>query len=37
VAEAEINGANEAIASMTNTAVVLIADWFLGGEIAVEQ
>jgi hypothetical protein len=36
-AEAAIDGANETIDSITNTAVVLIADWFLGGEMAVEQ
>jgi hypothetical protein len=36
-AEALIDGVNETIDSMTNTAVILIADWFPGGEMAVEQ
>jgi len=31
------NGHNEAIDGMTNTAVVLIADWFPGREVAAEQ
>jgi hypothetical protein len=29
--------ASETVNSMTNTAVVLVADWFPGGEMAVEQ
>jgi hypothetical protein len=37
VAEAAIDGANEAIDSMTNTAVVLVGDWFPGGGMAAEQ
>ena len=28
---------NETIDRMTNTAFVLVADWFPGGEMAVEQ
>jgi hypothetical protein len=36
-AEVAIDGINETIDGMTNTAVVLIADWFPGGEMAVEQ
>ena len=36
-AEAAINGVNKTMDSMTNTAVVLVADWFPGGEMAVEQ
>jgi hypothetical protein len=35
-AEAAIDGVSEAIDTMTNTAQVLVADWFPGGEIAVE-
>jgi hypothetical protein len=35
-AEASIDGVNEAIDSITNTAVVLVADWFPGGEVALE-
>ena len=37
IAEAAINGVNETINSITNTAVALIADWFPGGEMAAEQ
>jgi len=36
-AEALIDGVNEAIDSITNTAVVLVVDWFPGGEMALEQ
>ena len=36
-AEAAIDGVSKTIDSMTNTAVVLVADWFPGGEMAVEQ
>jgi len=36
-AEAVIDGVNETIDSMTNTAVILVAVWFPGGEMAVEQ
>jgi len=36
-AEAAIDGVNETIDSVTNTVVVLVADWFPGGEMAVEQ
>jgi len=36
-AEAAIDGVNETIDSMTNIAVILVADWFAGGEMAVEQ
>jgi hypothetical protein len=36
-AETAIDGVNETIDSMTNTAVILVAGWFLGGEMAVEQ
>lgn len=36
-AEAAIDGANETIGSMTNTAVVLVAQGFPGGEMAEEQ
>jgi hypothetical protein len=35
--EAAIDGVNETIDSMTDTAVVLVADWFPGGEMAVKQ
>jgi hypothetical protein len=36
-AEAAIDGVNETIDSMTNTVVVLVAEWFPQGEMAVEQ
>ena len=36
-AGAAIDGVNEAIASVTNTVFVFIADWFPGGELAVEE
>ena len=36
-AEAATDGANEAIDGVTNIALVLIADWFPGGEMAEEQ
>ena len=36
-AEALINGVNEAIDCITNTAVVLVVDWFPGGEMALGQ
>ena len=36
-AEAAIDGVSETIEGLTNTAVVLVADWFPGGEMAVEQ
>jgi len=36
IAEAAIDG-NETIDSMTNTAVILVADWFPGGEMVAEQ
>lgn len=36
-AEAAIDGVDETIDSTTNTAVILVADWFPGGEMAVEQ
>jgi len=36
-AEASIDGVNDAIDSITNTAVVLVADWFPEGEMALEQ
>jgi len=36
-AKASIDGVNEAIDSITNRAVVLVADWFPGGEMALEQ
>jgi hypothetical protein len=32
-----IDSVNETIDSMASTAVVLVADWFPGGEMAVEQ
>ena len=35
-AEALIDGVNEAIDSIAYTVVVLIADWFPGGEMALE-
>jgi hypothetical protein len=35
--EGAIDGANETIDGMTNTAGVLVTDWFPGGEMAVEQ
>jgi len=37
VAEALIDSVNEAIDSITNTAVVLVVDWFPRGEMALEQ
>ena len=37
IAEAAIDGVDEIIDSMTNTSVILVADWFPGGEMAVEQ
>ena len=36
-AEASIDGVNEAIDSITNTAVLLVADQFPLGEMALEQ
>jgi hypothetical protein len=36
-AEAAIDGVKETIDSITNTVAVLVADWFPGGEMAVEQ
>ena len=36
-AGAAIDGVNETIASATNTVFVFVADWFPGGELAVEQ
>jgi len=35
-AKAAINSVNETIDSMTNTTVVLVADWLPRGEMAVE-
>jgi hypothetical protein len=35
-AEATIDGANKTIDSVTDTTVVLVADWFPGGEIGGE-
>jgi len=35
--EAAINGVNKAIDSITHTRVVVVADWFPGGEMAIEQ
>ena len=37
VAEATSDSANEAIHSVTDTAVVLVADWFPSGEMAVNH
>jgi len=37
IAETIIDGVNKTINSMTNTVVILVADWFPRGEIAVEQ
>jgi len=37
IAEAAIDGVNETIDSMTNTPVILVADWFPRGEMASEQ
>jgi len=36
-AEATSDDANETIYSVTDTAVVLVADWFPGGEMAVDH
>ena len=36
-AEMAIDGVNETIDSLTDTTVVLVADWFPGGEMAAEQ
>ena len=36
-AEAAIDGVNETIDSVTDTMVVLVADWFPGGEMGGEQ
>jgi hypothetical protein len=36
-AEAAIDGVNETIDSVTDTAEVLVADWFPGGERSGEQ
>jgi hypothetical protein len=36
-AEAAIDGVKETIDSITNTVVILVADWFPGGEMALEQ
>jgi hypothetical protein len=36
-AEAAIDGVNETIDSMTSATVIIVAGWFLGEEMAVEQ
>jgi hypothetical protein len=35
-AKAAVDGVNETIDRMTNTVVILVADWFPRGEMAIE-